>query len=61
MESLFKWFRSFVVIHYCQHRVEGAFGRNLTTNVAQQCRAFSRDLKIEKVKAPLWGIQNTGA
>ena len=41
--------------------------RDLTTKLAPQCRAFSRDLKIEKLKAPLFpgpdgsGIQMTGA
>ena len=32
----------------------GAFCRALTTNVAPQCRALSRALKIEKLKAPLF-------
>ena len=36
------------------HRGAGAFGRGFTTNLARQCRAFSRDLKIEKLKAPLF-------
>ena len=30
----------------------GAFSGDFTTNLARQCRAFSRDLKIEKLKAP---------
>ena len=32
----------------------GAFSRNFTTNLAPQCRAFSRASKIEKLKAPEW-------
>ena len=32
----------------------GAFCRAFTTNVAPQCRAFSRALEIEKLKAPLF-------
>ena len=32
----------------------GAFSRDFTTNLAWQCRAFSRALKIEKLKAPLF-------
>ena len=45
----------------------GAFSGNFTTNLARQCRAFSRALKIEKLKAPLFrgprgpGLQMTGA
>ena len=46
----------------------GAFGRDFTTNLAPQCRAFSRALKNLKVKkkrySPAlmgWGIQMTGA
>ena len=51
MESLFKWFRSFVVIHYCRPPGAGAFSTDFTTNLATQCRAFSRALKIEKIKS----------
>ena len=32
----------------------GAFSGDFTTNLARQCRAFSRALNIEKVKAPLF-------
>ena len=45
----------------------GAFSGDFTTNLARQCRAFSRALKIEKLKAPLFrgpegpGLQMTGA
>ena len=35
-------------------RVAGAFSRGFTTNLARQCRAFSRALKIEKLKTPLF-------
>ena len=31
----------------------GAFSGDFTTNLARQCRAFSRALKNEKLKAPL--------
>ena len=54
MESLFKRCRSFVVVHYCQLPGTRAFSRDLTTNLAPQCRALSRALKIEKLKAPLF-------
>ena len=52
---------------YCPSLGAGAFRRAFTTNVAPQCRAFSRALEIEKLKAPLFrgpkgaGIQMTGA
>ena len=40
----------------------GAFSGDFTTNLARQCRAFSRALKIEKLKAPLFrGPEGTGA
>ena len=40
----------------------GAFSGDFTTNLARQCRAFSRALKIEKLKAPLFrGPQGAGA
>ena len=59
MESLFKLFRSFVVIRYCQPPGAGVIGRDSTTNLASQCRA----LKIEKLNAPLFpgpeGVGNT--
>ena len=32
----------------------GAFSRGFTKTLARQCRAFSRALKIEKLKAPLF-------
>ena len=35
---------------------------NFTTNLARQCRAFSRALKFEKLKAPLFrGPEGAGA
>ena len=35
---------------------------DFTTNLARQCRAFSRALKIEKLKAPLFrGPERAGA
>ena len=40
----------------------GAFSGDFTTNLARQCRAFSRALKIEKLKAPLFrGPEGVGA
>ena len=40
----------------------GAFSGDFTTNLARQCRAFSRALKIEKLKAPLFrGPERAGA
>ena len=44
----------FSSFEYCQPLGAGAFRRALTTNVASQCRAFSRALEIEKLKAPLF-------
>ena len=39
----------------------GAFSGDFTTNLARQCRAFSRALKIEKLQAPLFrGPQGAG-
>ena len=39
----------------------GAFCRFFTTNVAPQCRAFSRALKIEKLQALLFrGLEGAG-
>ena len=32
----------------------GAFSKGFTKTLARQCRAFSRALKIEKLKAPLF-------
>ena len=34
--------------------MEGAFSRDFTTNLAPQYGAFSRALKIERLKAPLF-------
>ena len=51
----------------CQPPGAGALSGDFTTNLARQCRAFSRALKIEKLKAPLFrgprgpGLQMTGA
>ena len=40
----------------------GAFIGDFTTKLARQCRAFSRALKIEKLKAPLFrGPKGAGA
>ena len=39
---------------YCQPLGAGAFCGAFTTNVAPQCRAFSRALEIEKLKVPLF-------
>ena len=42
--------------------VAGAFSGDFTTNLTRQCRAFSRALKIEKLKAPLFrGPEGAGA
>ena len=47
---------------FCQPPWAGAFSGNLTTNLDRQCRAFSRALKIEKLKAPLFrGPKGAGA
>ena len=35
-------------------RGAGAFSRDFTTNLARQCRGFSRALKNEKLKAPIF-------
>ena len=53
-ESLFKWSRKLVVLHYCQPPGGGAFSRDLIINLSPQCRTFSRALKTEKLKAPLF-------
>ena len=63
-ESLFKWSRSFVVLHKCQPSGGGgggggAFSRDFTINLSPKCRAFSRALKTEKLKVPLFPM--TGA
>ena len=40
----------------------GALSGDFTTNLAWQCRAFSRALKIKKLKAPLFrGPERAGA
>ena len=47
---------------YCQPPGAGAFSGDFTTTLARQCRAFSRALKIEKLKAPLFrGPEGAGA
>ena len=46
----------------CQPPGAGAFSGDVTTNLARQCKAFSRALKIEKLKAPLFrGPEGVGA
>ena len=48
--------------YFCQPPGAGAFSGDFTTNLARQCRAFSRALKIEKLKAPLFpGPEGAGA
>ena len=60
-ENLFKWSRSFVVLFYCQPPGGGAFNRDFTINLSPQCRTFSRALKNERLKAPLFpGPYGTG-
>ena len=55
------------LFEFCQPPGAGAFSGDFTTNLARQCRAFSRALKIEKLKsrysaAPRGaGLQMTGA
>ena len=56
----------FVILIFVSPRGRrGAFSGDFTTNLARQCRAFSRALKIEKLKAPLfrgpndWCIKGT--
>ena len=44
----------FSSFEYCQPLGAGAFRRAFTTNVAPQCRDFSRALESEKLKAPLF-------
>ena len=63
-ENLFKRFRSVVVLYFnfVSPRGAGAFSGGFTTDLARQCRAFSRALKIEKLKAPLFrGPEGAGA
>ena len=46
----------------CQPPGTGAFSGDNTTNLARQCRAFSRALKLKKLKAPLFrGPKGAGA
>ena len=60
-ENLFKWFR-YSLFKFCLPLGAGAFSGDFTTNLARQCRAFSRALKIEKLKAPLFrGPEGAGA
>ena len=64
-EKLFKWVRSVVVLYNILSLSApggGVFSGEFTTNLARQCRAFSRALKIEKLKAPLFrGPEGAGA
>ena len=60
--------RPFVVLHLILSAPRGGgSSRDFNTNLAPQCRAFSRALEIETLKAPLFcgpmwpGIQMTGA
>ena len=48
----------FVVLHFDIASLQGAgaFGKDLTTNLAPQCNAFSRALEIEKLKALLFPV-----
>ena len=52
-DNLFKWFR-YSLFQFCLPLGAGAFSGDFTINLARQCRAFSRALKIEKLKAPLF-------
>ena len=52
-ENLFKLFR-YSLFKFCLPLGAGAFSGDFTTNLARQCMAFSRALKIEKLKAPLF-------
>ena len=57
-------FRPVVVLYlnFVSPRGVGAFSGDFTINLARQCRAFSRGLKIEKFKAPLFrGPKGAGA
>ena len=48
--------------NFVSPRGSGAFSGAFTTNLSRQCRAFSRALKIEKLKAPLFcGPEGAGA
>ena len=50
------------LFQFCQPPGAGAFSGDFTTNLTRQCRAFSRALKIEKLKAPLFrGPKGAGA
>ena len=62
--NLFKRFRSVVVLYFnfVIPRRAGVFSGDFTINLARQRRAFSRALKIEKLKAPLFrGPEGAGA
>ena len=63
--NLFKLFRSVVVLYFnfvSPPGGAGVFSGDFTKNLARQCRAFSRALKIEKLKAPLFrGPEGGGA
>ena len=50
------------LFQFCQPPGTGSFSGDFTTNLTRQCRAFSRALKIEKLKAPLFrGPEGAGA
>ena len=52
----------FFILILSAPRGAGSFSGDFTTNLARQCRAFSRALKIEKLKAPLFrGPEGAGA
>ena len=52
----------FFIFNFCQPPGTGAFSGDFTINLAWQCRAFGRALKIEKLKAPLFcGPEGGGA
>ena len=44
----------FFILIIVSPRGSGAFSGDFTKNLARQCRAFSRALKIKKLKAPLF-------
>ena len=47
-------FIQMVQVICCQPPLGGGFSRDFTINLSPQCRAFSRALKTEKLKAPLF-------
>ena len=50
-----------IQVDFCNRKQTGperrAFSRDLTINLSQQCRAFSRALKTVKSKAPLLPVR----